>query len=461
MAHKRVSPKENGSVHFVGIGGIGVSSLARYFLAQNWRVTGSDSEDSELIHELGRGGAHIKIGHTGKGLPYQTKLLIYSQAIRPENPERTAARKLGIPEMSYPQMIGMLTDGFETIAIAGAHGKSTTSAITALVLTAAGLDPTVIIGTKLREFGQSNFRSGEGKYLVLEADEYGRAFLNYVPSHVIVTNIDREHLDIYKNLRDIQNTFLKFLARTRPGGTLVLNRDRQELYALRSKIVTLARHSKYRVIWYRTQNSAAYRKVSKVLKVPGAHNRSNATAVLELARSLKIPEKVALKAIGSFRGTWRRLELRGSLQLPASSFQLPIYDDYAHHPTEVAATLAALKEKYPKAHLVCVFQPHQAKRLKALFPEFTSAFQDADTLILVPMYTPAGRDTVDSRYTSESLVQAIQHKYPGKKVVYLTKLEDLKKYLTSPADRLPRQSVLVMMGAGNISNYIEILLQHR
>lgn len=481
MALKHISPKSQPSIHFVGIGGIGVSSLARYFLAQNWRVTGSDSQDSELIHELRRDGANVKIGHSAKNLPSLPRagsrgypeFLVYSQAIRPENPERIAAHKHNISEISYPQMIGMLSDSFRTIAVAGAHGKSTTSAMIALVLTEAKFDPTVIIGTKVREFGGSNFRAGQGKYLVLEADEYGRAFLNYTPSHVIVTNIDREHLDIYKDLRDIQNTFLAFLARTRPGGTLVLNRDCKELYALKAKVAQLAKRSKYRVVWYSSNpvknrvsngagNSVAYRKVAKVLRVPGLHNRMNATAVFELAKALHIPEKTILRSLSKFNGTWRRMELRGFLHIPHSKFHIPTYDDYAHHPTEVRATLSALREKYPTSRIIAVFQPHQAKRLKLLFKEFTDAFHDADNLILIPMYSPAGRDTIDPKYTSESLMVAIRKKYPKKNVVYLPKLRELKQLLErsnpTPHSLHPTPCVLVFMGAGDITGYVETLL---
>lgn len=477
MAQKQHSPKNIPAVHFVGIGGIGVSSLARYFLAEGWRVSGSDAKDSQLIRELKRDGARIRIGHTAGALPSQTHLLVYSQAIAPDNPERQLAKRRKIPEVSYPKIVGVLTSSFETIAVAGAHGKSTTSAMTALVLRGAQLDPTVIVGTKLREFGGSNFRAGGGKYLVLEADEYGRAFLNYDPAHVIVLNIDREHLDIYKDLKDIQNTFLKFLSRVRPGGTLVLNRSCQELFALRKRIVSLATKNRYRLIWY-SANSASFRKVAKVLRLPGLHNRENATAVFELARVLHIPENKILAALSRFKGTWRRMEYRGELRIENnelrkitnskknpvsptvirnSHFVLRVYDDYAHHPTEVKATLAALREKYPKANLVCVFEPHQAKRLKALFPEFISAFKEADVLILLPMYAPAGRDKTDTRYTSATLSEAIQKKYPARQIVYLSRPERVAQLFPSLMKGGVR-NVVVMMGAGSIAELTRKML---
>ncbi|MEK7195599.1 MAG: Mur ligase domain-containing protein, partial [Patescibacteria group bacterium] len=209
------------SVHFIGIGGIGVSSLARWFLAEKWAVSGSDASPSNnnLLKDLGKDGVKVKIGHKKGHITPKIGLVIYSQAVdKAKNPEAVQARRLGIPLLSYPQTVGLLTQMYKTVAVSGAHGKSTTTALASLVLKEGGLDPTVIIGTKLREFGGKNFRRGSGKYLVLEADEWKASFLNYSPTLAVITNIDKEHLDFYKNFSSVKKTFLKFVSGIKRGG---------------------------------------------------------------------------------------------------------------------------------------------------------------------------------------------------------------------------------------------------
>ena len=223
-------------VHFIGIGGIGTSALARWFLSHNHNVSGSDVSPSEIISELKKQGVKIFIGHKAKNLPKEANLAIFSAAVPADNPERRQAAKLGIPVKSYSEAVGDLTKQYKTIAVAGAHGKSTTTALLSLVLIKANFDPTVIVGTKLKEFGDSNFRNGKGDYLVLEADEYNDSFLNYSPTAVIILNIDREHLDYYKNLAVIKKSFLKFIDNIRPNGILVLNKDDKNLLSLKNKI---------------------------------------------------------------------------------------------------------------------------------------------------------------------------------------------------------------------------------
>ncbi|MBI5220222.1 MAG: UDP-N-acetylmuramate--L-alanine ligase [Candidatus Liptonbacteria bacterium] len=481
LAERRVKSqgsKVRGRVHLIGIGGIGVSYLARWFLAQNWAVSGSDLISSEITRELSKEGVNIKIGHRSSHLPRNADLVIYSQAIQPENPERRAAERLGLRTISFPQAVGWLTEEYRTVAVSGAHGKSTTTALAALITVVARLDPTVFVGTKLKEFGGSNFRIGKSDLLILEADEYGRAFLNYTPTYAVVTNIDREHLDVYRSLADIQRTFCNFLARVKPGGVLVLNRDNPPLWQKRKAIERKAKSKKVRVVWYGLQSAAA-RKVRKVLKIPGEHNVSNATAAFELARALKIPERTALRAIGRFAGTWRRMEYKGELRIEnrefskeqlntssssilTSKFSLLVYDDYAHHPTEIRATLAAFRQKYPHSPIVCVFQPHQARRLRLLFSEFATAFGDADAVVFIPMYAVAGRDTADPRFTSQTLAHAVQRKYPAKKVIYLADPKNLKITVGSlllPTPYSPLTTpILVLMGAGNIVDLTDRLL---
>lgn len=435
-------------VHFIGIGGIGASSLARWFLAHGNSVSGSDAATSSLIRELQREGVLIQICHRAKNVPSKTDLVIWSQAIRTDNPERQAAERRGIASLSYPQMVGELTRKYRTIGLAGAHGKSTTTALAACVLIAAGLDPTVVVGTKLKELRGSNFRIGKSNWLVLEADEYKRAFWNYSPTVAVVNNIDREHLDCYKDIAEIRQAFLRFMNNVLPGGVLILNKDNHHLRALAPKITRLAKRHALRVHWYSRGNSQTAR-LRRTLRIPGEHNISNALGVLEVARAIGIPEETAFRAIGRYRGAWRRMELRGSWG------GAPVFDDYGHHPTEVAATLQGFRDKFPNKKILCVFQPHQAERLAKLFKEFQTAFAAADETIILPEYTVAGRDTLNLRYSAAELVRVIQKKQPKKSLFYLANTYNLSKALATLGTE---KKVIIMMGAGPIVELTDHLL---
>ena len=468
------------NVYFIGIGGSGMSALARYFLSQKWSVSGSDISESPIIANLRKEGVKVKIGQKKGNIRPGTALIIYSQAIKPNNPEIKDAKRLGIRVISYPEAIGEITREYKTITISGAHGKSTTTALIALILKNGGktLDPTVIVGANLKELGGNNFKKGKGEYLVLEADEFGRAFLHYSPAYAVITNIDREHLDIYKDLADIKKTFMRFLSNISDGGTIVINRDDKNCYSLKMNINALARRKKVKVIWYSLHDQAA-EKIKKIIQIPGEHNILNSLAAYHLGQALKISEKNILEAIHSYHGANRRMEFRGTIK---NSFgKISVFDDYAHHPTEIKATLKAFREKFPKAEIICVFQPHQAKRLAALFKEFQSAFDDADSTIILPLYKVPGRDEIPI-VDSEKLVREIQKRRPKKLVFYLSDQNKLKNALNTLLSsqnmkdycclKYPlknkmehsekddkRQTILVMMGAGNIVQYTEELLK--
>ncbi len=226
-------------IHFIGIGGIGTSALARWFLVKGYKVSGSDASPSETTQELRRQGIKVFIGHKALNLDKNTDLVVHTAAIKLENPEFNKAKELKIPVMTYSQALGSLTRQYKTIAIAGAHGKSTTTALMSLVAIKAKLDPTVIVGTKLKEFSGSNFRNGKSEYLIIEADEYANAFSNYFPWAAIILNIDREHLDYYKNLSEIKNAFLGFIGNVKSGGILILNKDDKNLFSLKNKIAQI------------------------------------------------------------------------------------------------------------------------------------------------------------------------------------------------------------------------------
>jgi len=487
-------------VHFIGIGGIGTSALARWFLSHNYNVSGSDASSSEITSELKKQGIRVFIGHQAKNLPREANLAIFSAAVPLNNPERRQAAKLGIPTKSYSEAVGDLAKQYKTLAVTGAHGKSTTTALLSLVLIKAGFNPTVIIGTKLKEFGNSNFKNGKGDYLVLEADEYHGSFLNYSPFAAIITNIDREHLDYYKNLGIIKNAFLKFINNIQPNGILVVNKDDKNLFSLKNKIQKIARKNSLKLFWYGIRvNPRINPRLSASLKIFGEHNISNALGVYSLAKALGVKDSDIFSAIGSYRGAWRRLEYRGQLRVKSqkSIVNCQIFDDYAHHPTEIKATLAAIAQKWPKTALICVFQPHQAQRLSLLFKDFVGAFDRANALVLLPVYQVAGREAgrdklsqnrgccnaqtgrrktsqifcnnkIVAKYLSKKLAEAIKNRIAIlnpktlnlKIVVYLPFPKKLPTVIKSIVKGQKSKVVVVMMGAGDIYKYTNLLLSY-
>lgn len=434
-------------VFFIGIGGIGMSALARWFMAHNYSVSGSDLLASSTTRELGTEGIKISIGqHKTENLPKNTARVIYNQAIPEDNAELRKARAEGIPCSSYPQSLGELTRIYKTIAIAGAHGKSTTTALVSLILTEAKYDPTVIVGTKLKEFAPpkdgSNFRNGQSEYLIIEADEWKASFLNYFPYAALVTNIDREHLDFYKNLTGVKKAFSQFIYNINPYGLIVLNKDDKNLRILGQKI-------KRPVVWY-GKNDKISTEIEKILKIPGDHNLSNAIGAYTLARALGVPKKSILKSLGKFNGSWRRSELRGEFD------GAKIYDDYGHHPTEIRATLEGFKKKYPENRLICVFQPHQRERLKLLFKDFTACFDASDELILLEIYSVAGREENKNKIGSEKLATAVSRRL--KREVRIPQSINQLKHSLRAELRVSNKDIVVMMGAGNVNEWTDNLI---
>lgn len=418
-------------IHFVGIGGIGISALAQYYLAKGHKVSGSDLVSSEITEFLKRKGAKLI-----KKIPKDVDLVIYSPAIKIDNPEIKQAKKLKIKIQSYPQALGELTKEYFTIAVSGTHGKSTTCAMIALVLMKAGFDPTVIVGTKLREFSGSNFRIGESDYLVIEADEWQASFLNYWPKIIVLTNIEREHLDYYKGLGHILHTYREYIEHLPKDGILIANGDDRNILKLQFK----ARN-------YSIKQKEA-KKISKILKVPGEHNIYNALAALAVAQALKIPDKISFKALSGYKGVWRRFEIkRGEID----NKKFTIISDYAHHPTEIKATLEAAREKFPSKKIWCIFQPHQYQRTFYLFNDFVRVFSGAsiDRLIITDIYDVAGREKkeIKKKISSEKLIKKIDKP----EALYLQRGR-IKNYLRR---NLKGGEVVIIMGAGDIYKFAE------
>lgn len=414
-------------VFFIGIGGIGISALAKMCKARGMEVSGINDEEGKTVDLLREEGIEVKIQkdfaqeypatlrHYSQNLSEfllpESDLYVYSDAWIYRGPQIIQkARDTGKPVMSYFEALGEFAKGYKVIAITGTHGKTTTTAMVGEMLIDAGLDPTVIVGSFVKSFN-SNFRAGnpsassgqEVNYLVVEADEYNRHFLQFHPFIGAVTNIEADHLDCYKDLDDIKNAFNQFLTQSE------------------NKI---------------TDYKGYLDKVPKLL-VPGDHNKENAALALAISHLLGIEESVAIKSLANFSGTWRRLENRGKTENGTI-----IYDDYAHHPTEIRASLKALRDTYQGKRIVVVFQPHLYSRTKALFEDFSKSFQGADLAVFLPIYF--AREAKDESVSSGKLAEAVCEN--GGKAIAFTDFELAEAYIKGL--NLGPNDVLVTMGAG-------------
>ena len=394
-------------------------------------MTGSDEAiDSPVVEELTRAGAKIYDGHKTDQVPPDAELLVYSLAIPEDNPERRAAAARGLATLSYPEILGLISRDKYTIAVAGTHGKTTTTAMIAEVLLAAKFDPTVIVGSLLKN-RRSNLIVGQSRYLVAEACEYRRSFLNLSPQILIITNVDNDHLDYYRDLADIQSAFAELATKLPAAGRLICQAKNSLLAPVIAKTNCL-------VIDYEDIST-----VGLQLLVWGRHNVSNAQAVPALGQVLDINIASARGALNNFGGTWRRLEALGRTAAGAL-----IYDDYAHHPTEIKATLAAAREHFPQQRIIVAFQPHLYSRTKLLFNDLAASFGVADEVLLLPIY--AAREPDDQAVTSQALAAAIAAKKPDAK--YFSSFAATEKYLSH---RLQRADVLITMGAGDVYKIAE------
>ncbi len=438
-------------IHFIGIGGIGVSALAKYYLEKGCQVSGSDLVSSEITKALRKKGAKLLIGeHKAKNLPKNVDLVIYSPAIPKDNPELKEAKKLKIKCLSYPEALGELTKKYFTIAVSGTHGKSTTTAMAGLLLKKAGFDPTVIVGTKLKEFRNSNCRVGKSRYLVIEADEWQASFLNYWPKIIVLTNIEKEHLDYYKNLNNILKTYKEYIRHLPKDGVLIVGNEDDENTRRIIFNSQFPISNQFSIINYQASKSKDAQKLRKILKVPGEYNVSNALAALAVARVLKIPDKISFKALSEYRGSWRRFEIK-KFKIPDSRFKILVISDYAHHPTEIKVTLEAAREKFTRKKIWCVFQPHQYQRTFYLFKDFVKAFSKApiDKLIITDIYDVAGREKgkIKEKISAKKLIEAINKSW----AIYLPK-EEIVRYLKK---NLKGREVVIIMGAGDIYKLVD------
>jgi UDP-N-acetylmuramate--alanine ligase len=449
-------------VHFVGVGGIGMSGIAEVLLNLGYKVSGSDLKTSPLTERLSGLGATISEGHRPENVA-GAEVVVISSAVAEDNPEVLEARKLHIPVIPRAEMLAELMRLKYGIAVAGMHGKTTTTSMIATVLAAGGLDPTVVVGGRVEAMG-SNARLGNSQYLVAEADESDRSFLRLSPILAVVTNIDREHMDCYGSMRNVKRAFLDFIDRIPFYGIAVVCNDDPLLRRLfpqikrRSVTYGARRGSDFLIKPAKTSlDSAESTLVSHFhvayqgndlgefrLYVPGAHNILNATAAIAVGVGLEIQIEQIRSALESFRGVDRRFQLRGK------AAGVSVIDDYGHHPTEIRATLAAARQyAFRKIHVV--FQPHRYTRTRDLMDEFAAAFEDADSLFVLDVYA-AGEQPIDG-ITGEALASRIGEK--GRPAHYTGSFVDAVTVITATAQ--PGDMVLTL-GAGSVSQLGPLIL---
>jgi UDP-N-acetylmuramate--alanine ligase len=438
-------------IHFIGIGGIGVSGLARILLELGKEISGSDLVGSAITDELKKLGATIIIGkHQTRNVPVDCDTVIYTNAAKKSNPEYKKAIKLKKYLASYPEYVGHVLKNYIPIVVVGTHGKSTTTSMLAKIFLEAQLDPTILVGTKISECDGSNARLGLGRHFIVEGDEYKAAFLNYTPVGLIINNIEADHLDFYKNLTGVIKAFTKLITSVPKGGFVIANADDQNIEKILSK-------AKCRVITfglekgdYRALHVVQHGEITRfavqglerfdlAIRVPGLHNVRNALAACIMALSFGIKHETIQKALLNYTGAWRRFEVKGEKD------GLVVVDDYAHHPTEIKATLAAARKFFPNKKIWCIFQPHSGDRTKQLFNDFVTSFRDCDCLIMTEIYRVAGRER-DTKISSKKLSEVIKKTHANTQFI-----ANYKKVPALIKDKLGHADVVITMGAGTIT----------
>ncbi|QIB28043.1 UDP-N-acetylmuramate--L-alanine ligase [Caloranaerobacter azorensis] len=447
-------------VHFIGIGGISMSGLAEILLNAGYIVSGSDIKNSDIIESLKKKGAAIYIGHNKNNIN-GADLIVYTSAISKDNPEYTEAIKRNIVTVDRATFLGQLMRMYKSsIAVSGTHGKTTTTAMISVILEHANLEPTILLGGVLDSIG-GNVKIGKENIFLTEACEYKGNFLKFNPNISIILNIEEDHLDYFKDIEHIVETFANFAALLPRNGLLVINNDDINTPKIINKvncnIVTfgIKNKSNYKAddISFTSNGFPNFRLIindSKEyrinLKVIGIHNVYNALAAIATAHYLNIPINTIIEAIENYTGTHRRFEIKGSIN------GIRIIDDYAHHPTEIKATLNATK-KLPHNKIWCVFQPHTYTRTKALLNEFSESFYDADNVIITDIYAAREKDT--GLIHSKDLVDLLINK--GIKSLYIDNFKDIVDYLLKQANE---GDIILTVGAGDIYKVAEMLLDN-
>lgn len=462
MTDLNIDPGENRKYFLIGIGGAGMSAIAQVLKGMGHEVSGSDMKESRYTNTLKNEGIKVFIGHDKRNIE-KTDAIVYSTAIPDSNIEMVYAKEKGIPMYSRSDILAWILNSKKSIAIAGTHGKTTTTSMVSVMLRGLGLDPTIIVGGELNELG-SNAIFGRGDIVVAEACESDGSFLKYLPFISVVTNIEEDHFDFYKDMEEIKASFARFMANTRPEGYIILNGDEinisdylqindkkvmtygtgkeNDIYA--EKIAFGNFSSRYTLVINR---GGAKEKHKIELNVPGIHNIKNSMAAFSVCSAMGLDIEKAAKLLKYFTGVKRRFEKRGEVKGAV------IFDDYAHHPTEVSATLkAASEERYRR--IITVFQPHRYSRLARLEKKFSNCFEYSDVLIITDVYG-AGEEPIPG-INGKFLIDSLIEKDFENKIIYLPRLNDISQYLK---ENLKKGDMVLVMGAGDIVRVSDELLR--
>jgi UDP-N-acetylmuramate--alanine ligase len=439
-------------IHFIGVGGCGMCGLAEFVLAEGGQVSGSDMRASAATERLVAQHATVAIGQRAENIPAGTDIVVYSAAVKPDNPEFVEAGRRGIPMLKYAQFLGRLMALREGIAVTGTHGKSTTTSLVAYALCEAGLDPSYVIGADVPQLGGSA-HVGRGPHLVVEACEFDRSFLNYVPKAGVVLNIEEDHLDYYRDLAEIRRAFADFASHVASDGLLLVNAadlGRREVEA--AAVCSVESFGiGGEADWHAEHLEAdrgrfafdVYRRGTLVapvrLALAGRHHVLNAVAAMALATWAGAPADAVARALGSFQGATRRTEVLGE------AGGVTVVDDYAHHPTEIQATLKAVKERFSPKRLWVVFQPHQHSRTRFLLKDFARALTVADKIIVPDIYFVRDSEKERQAVRSQDLVGEIHTL--GADALYVKDFDSIRRYLV---ESLGPGDVLMTMGAGDV-----------
>ena len=447
-------------VHFMGIGGISMSGLAEILLREGFTISGSDMKESTLTKQLEEKGVRVFYGQTASNISSEIDLIVYTAAIREDNEEWQAAKEANIPMLTRAQLLGQIMDNYaKSIAVSGTHGKTTTTSMISQVLLEANTDPTITVGGILSAI-DGNLRVGQSDVFISEACEYTNSFLNFRPKYSIILNVEAEHLDFFKDLEDVRNSFKKFAANTRPEGATIINGEidnyEELVEGLPHQVLTYGFDPRFDFyaenirfderacgIFTAMHNGKAIMNVH--LNVPGMHNVSNALATIALATLMELPTEEVIVGLRKFGGANRRFQYKGE------NNGVTVIDDYAHHPTEIQATLNAAAN-YEHKRLVLVFQPHTYTRTQAFLKEFADVLSQADVLVLAEIYAAREKNTLG--ISSQDILALVKEK--GCECYYFPTFEEIETFLSK---NCMNGDLLITMGAGNVVEIGESFLE--
>ena len=446
-------------IHFIGIGGISMSGLAEILLEEHFTVSGSDAKESDLTRHLEHMGVQIFYGQKAENIIDGIDLVVYTAAISETNPEFARAKEVGLPMLSRAELLGQIMDNYkQSIAVAGTHGKTTTTSMISQILLQAKCDPTISVGGILKAI-DGNLRVGKSDVFITEACEYTNSFLNFRPKYSIILNVEAEHLDFFKDIQDIRHSFHLFAKNTLENGAIIINGDIDHYEELVKDLVpavltfgkTASSDFYPENITFNEKACATYdamfrgeKLMTVSLNVPGMHNVTNSLAAIALAKDLKISDENILAGLSAFGGADRRFQYKGCVD------GVTIIDDYAHHPTEIRATLTAA-EKYPHKRLVLVFQPHTYSRTKAFLDDFADVLSMADVVVLADIYAAREKNTIG--ISSKDILTKLEEK--GTECYYFPSFSEIENFLL---ENCVNGDLLITMGAGDIVNVGESLL---